>query len=226
MHWFNATCWLVLLLTGLGLIRNPALSPVGMWWPEQMQRLFSGGYNLLVFHVVIGLLWAGMFLIYIIINPRQHLFRFLKEIFTVSIKTDLTWLIKKGVTMTLGRNALEKRGINADLPPQGFYNVGQKLFAIPSVIGSLVIFITGLVMVFSQFWIIAPTIVQWAILIHYLSVGLIVVGLLIHIYMAAIDLDERPAFNSMLMGSVPESFAKHHNPLWAYETTDSKDLPN
>ena len=37
MHWFNAFCWIALLLTGLGLIKNEQLNPVGAWWPNLMR---------------------------------------------------------------------------------------------------------------------------------------------------------------------------------------------
>ena len=33
MHWFNAFCWIALLFTGFALLSNPAMQPVGMWWP-------------------------------------------------------------------------------------------------------------------------------------------------------------------------------------------------
>ncbi len=28
IHWFNAACWFLLLLTGVGLIQNPAIDPL------------------------------------------------------------------------------------------------------------------------------------------------------------------------------------------------------
>ena len=40
IHWFNAIAWFFLLATGLGLIDNPALQPLGQWWPEMMRDLF------------------------------------------------------------------------------------------------------------------------------------------------------------------------------------------
>ena len=218
MHWFNAVCWLLLLATGLGLINNPVLSPVGTGWPEFLSGLFNGGHHLLYTHVTIGVIWSLGFLIYILRNPNQHLIRFLKEMFTISPARDLSWLVKKGVTMTLGKGILEKLKIDPQIPDQGFYNVGQKLFAIPSVIGGAVIVATGIIMILSKFFTIAVWLVQWSILLHFIAVGLIFAGLLIHIYMAAIAPEERPAFWSMFNGSVPEEYAKHHHALW-YNTT-------
>jgi formate dehydrogenase subunit gamma len=38
--------------------------------------------------------------------------------------------------------------------------------------------------------------------------------LILHIYMAAISKEERPAFFSMFTGKVPEEYARHHHQLW------------
>lgn len=214
MHWFNALCWLFLLATGLGLVANDSLSPLGSWWPSAMVALFGKGEYLLVAHEACGVIWAAGFLLYAAASPRRHLFRFLREIFSISFSRDLLWLAKKGVLMTLGKAPLKKRGIDPELPEQGFYNVGQKLFAVPSLIGGILIAATGVIMMLSKVIIDDPAIVQWAILVHFITAGAVFAGLLIHIYMAAIVPEERPAFISMFTGTVPADFAKHHNGLW------------
>ncbi len=131
--------------------------------------------------------------------------------------------------MTLGTRALkklgellEKRGASPEItapriPDQGFYNAGQKLFAVPSVLGGVLIAVSGIIMALSNLYFTNTTIVRWAILIHFITVGLVFAGLLIHIYMAAIAAGERPAFISMFTGSVPEDYAKHHHRLWYEE---------
>lgn len=216
MHWFNAICWIFLLVTGLGLIKNPSLSPVGMWWPTLLQELIGGG-NLLYLHAVTGVVWTSVFVIYLLINPKQHLVSFLKDILTISLKRDLSWLVKKLILMTLGKKVLKKLGMDEQLPEQGFYNVGQKLFAIPATFGGVVIVVTGIIMIWSKVSSISIALVQWSILLHFLTVGLVFAGLLIHIYMAAIVEEEKPAFRSMFTGWVPKTFAKHHNKLWYLE---------
>ena len=52
------------------------------------------------------------------------------------------------------------------------------------------------------------------ILIHFLTVGLVFAGLLVHIYMAAIAKGETPAFLSMFTGKVPSDYAASHHKLW------------
>lgn len=214
MHWFNAACWLFLLATGLGLIRNDAMALTGGIWSRWMHGLFGSGEALLAAHEIVGLIWAGVFFIYGVLGFRKTVFPFVKEVLTISPERDLTWLLKKGTRMTLGAGVLRKRGIDPALPDQGFYNVGQKLFAIPSLFGGILIGITGIILVLSNVWITHTGVVQWAIFIHFICVLLVFAGLLIHIYMASIAPGERPAFKSMFTGRVPDDYARHHHRLW------------
>ncbi len=214
IHWFNAVCWIFLLLTGLGLIKNTDLQILGGRWAGFLQGIFGSGEALLTAHVVAGFIWCGVFLLYGIITFKKNVIPFTREIFTFSIVRDITWLVKKGIQMTMGNRVLTKLGFDVRLPDQGFYNVGQKLFAIPSLIGSIVIVITGFIMVLSDIWITSTVIVQWAILIHFVTVILVFAGLFIHVYMASIAAGERPAFISMFTGKVPEDYAEHHHKLW------------
>ena len=71
LHWFNAASWMFLLATGVGLIKNPDLQPVGMWWTNLMWGLFGSGENLLMAHVIGGIIWAGVFLIYAIVAIKE-----------------------------------------------------------------------------------------------------------------------------------------------------------
>ena len=156
----------------------------------------------------------------------------MREIFSYSPVRDIMWLVKKGIQMTLGTRALkkigeelEKRGASPEIvepriPDQGFYNVGQIMFAVPSFLGGVVIAVTGIIMALSNVYFENTETVRWAILIHFVTVGLVFAGLLIHIYMASIAAGERPAFISMFTGSVPEDYAKHHHRLWYEEVKE------
>jgi formate dehydrogenase subunit gamma len=214
MHWFNALCWFFLLATGLGLIKNEDLQLMGGWWSDFMRSLFGGGDNLLLAHEICGLLWVSVFLVYVIFGSRKYVIPFLKQIFTYSVSTDSKWLIKKNIQMTLGYKWLKRLGFSPRIPDQGFYNVGQKLFAVASVLGGIVIAVTGLIMFLSDILLSNTTLVQWAIVTHFVAALMVTGGLLVHIYMAAISPEERPAFFSMFTGSVPEDYAEHHHKLW------------
>ena len=215
IHWFNAACWLLLLVTGVGLIQNPAIDPFGSGYPQALRGLVGGGGNLLAIHEGIGLLWIAGFVLYLLVNFKGARF-FLAEIFAVSPARDMAWMLKKMVLMTLGPKALKLVGMDPSLPDQGYYNMGQKAFAQASVVGGIVIAATGIVMYLSDRTFGAEAVgwVSWAVTLHFVAVGLVFAGLLVHIYMAAISPDERPGFKSMFTGHVPDGYAKHHHRLW------------
>ncbi|MFW5731093.1 MAG: cytochrome b/b6 domain-containing protein, partial [Desulfonatronovibrionaceae bacterium] len=104
IHWFNAFCWIFLTLTGLGLIDNPEINPVGSWWPALMRSLFGSGNMLLDFHVYLGLVWAMVMLVYSLVRFKCTL-AFLKEVFSINPASDAAWMIKKNIQLTLGSKA-------------------------------------------------------------------------------------------------------------------------
>jgi formate dehydrogenase subunit gamma len=85
-----------------------------------------------------------------------------------------------------------------------------------------VIAVTGLIMFLSDILLTNTAIVQWAIVIHFVAVLVVTGGLLVHIYMAAISPEERPAFFSMFTGNVPEDYAEHHHKLWYDEIKNTE----
>ena len=126
MHWFNAFCWIALLFTGFALLSNPAMQPVGMWWADLWTGVF-GAYGLLVFHLLIGSAWLAVYFLYIIFGLRHDVVPFLKEVFSLSPASDMIWCVRKGMRLVLGEKAMRSMGLDPALPPQGFYNAGQKL---------------------------------------------------------------------------------------------------
>ena len=121
---------------------------------------------------------------------------------------------------------MTRLGMKPEIPDQGFYNVGQKLFAIPALFGGMIIAVTGWIMTFSKQDLTGVDTVQWSILIHFITVGLVFAGLLIHIYMAAIAKGEWPAFISMFTGKVPADYAEHHHKFWFEEVTSKEPEAN
>ena len=103
------------------------------------------------------------------------------------------------------------------LPPQGFYNAGQKLAAVAAVLCSVGLALSGLFLAALALHLVAPgseDAAQWALFIHLLCAGVMAVVLPIHIYMAAFAPGEGPALRSMFSGFIPVTFIRHHNPLW------------
>ncbi|MCB2188154.1 MAG: cytochrome b/b6 domain-containing protein [Deltaproteobacteria bacterium] len=228
MHWFNAAAWFFLLATGLGLIQNPDLQPLGAWWPATLRSLFGGGGNLLAAHWGLGLVWAGVWLVFLVATARVHALPFLRQIFSYSPRRDLEWLVKKNFQMTLGYRAMARLvkplGWDGRIPAQGFYNAGQKVAAVGLVAGALALLASGLVMTASKYYLAAGAVslVQWSILLHFVAAGVTFGLLLVHIYMAAISPEERPAFFSMFTGVVPADYAQHHHQLWYDEVKAGK----
>lgn len=225
IHWFNAVCWLFLLFSGLALLANPLVQPIGEWWTALWTWLFGSEHRLLNAHVAVGIVWIAVYVVYLPLRLRQEVIPFLREIFRLNPITDMIWCIRKGMRLTIGEKAMRLLGLNPDLPPQGFYNAGQKLAAIAVVACSLLLVLTGAFMVYFSGHTGMETLLQWGIVLHFAAAGIMMIVLPIHIYMAAAAPGETPALRSMFIGSVPEDFVKMHNPLWYKKLKDEQQLP-
>jgi len=198
LHWFNALSWILLLVTGLALFSGNSLSITPDAYNIFMAEIFRGKANLLKFHIFWGTLWASIIAFYLFFGFRSHVLA-VRDMILLD-KDDIRWMMIKPLKI-LGLS-------KAELPPQGAYNAGQKLFGwivfsmIPLIIAS------GLIMGFSLF---DPLLIRWAILIHGVTVSMVVAGVIVHIYMAAVLPEEKPAFFSMVTGRINAYFAYHHH---------------
>lgn len=203
LHWFNAISWLIELSTGAGLIVSPYYRFAPMWYLQMMEGIFGSRANMLRFHIAIGLIWTAVFLVYAIFGFRNYL---RIEVLQNEIgldRDDMLWL-KVRTLLLLGRT-------KDPLPPQGAYNAGQKLFALLVYTMVPLIMLTGLTMTFHWF---GTAFVAWAMVLHFFAVGMVVSGLMIHVYMGAVFPEEKPAFYSMVTGVVDELYAYHHHYKW------------
>lgn len=216
IHWFNAFCWIFLLLSGFALLANPESQPIGEWWVNLWQHIIDQ-HTLLLAHILIGSLWILVYAIWLVLFWRRDAWPFIRQICNFKPASDMLWCVKKGLWLVCGPLAMRKLGISPMLPPQGFYNAGQRLVAILAIISSVALAITGVLMALGGAFAISQGILQWCIIVHFASAALMAVFLLIHIYMAALAPGEGPAFKSMFTGYVPEEHVRHHNQLWEYE---------
>ena len=203
LHWFNASVWLFELATGAALIASPYFRLMPYWYIDMMESLFGSRANMLQFHIVVGIAWVIVFLVYGIFGFRTYL---AKQIFEKEIaldRDDINWLIIRTLRILKKSDEL--------LPPQDSYNAGQKLFALLVYAMIPIIMITGLIMAFHLF---STTAVAWAVVLHFTAVGLVVSGLIIHVYMGAVFPEEKAAFFSMLTGMVSELYAYRHHFKW------------
>jgi formate dehydrogenase subunit gamma len=203
LHWWNALTWGLELATGAALVSSPYFRVAPQWYVALAEGILGGRANLLTVHVALGLLWIFVFLVYGLFGWRSYLHHEVLEREIALDRDDGRWLVVR-VLGILGRTT-EK------LPPQGIYNAGQKLFALMVYAMIPVVMLTGLVMAFG--WI-SPAVVGWAVVLHFAAVGAVVSGLLVHVYMGAVFPEEKPAFFSMITGTVDELYAYSHHFKW------------
>jgi len=203
LHWFNAIVWLLELATGLALISSTYFRLAPHWYIHMMKGFFGSRANMLHFHIVVGITWTAVFLVYGTFGFRTYLHHEVLEKEIGFDRDDLEWL-RIRLLRILG---LSKKA----LPAQDVYNAGQKLFALLVYMMIPVIMATGLIMSFHLF---GTTVVGWAVPIHYVAVGMVVSGLMVHVYMGAVFPEEKPAFFSMITGTVNEYFAYRHHFKW------------
>jgi formate dehydrogenase subunit gamma len=203
LHWFNATVWLFELVTGVALVSSRFFRVAPDWYLALIEGVFGTRANMLRFHVALGLTWIAVFLVYGVFGVRTYLSAEVLRKEIALDEDDFRWLVVR----VLGILGLSKE----PLPPQGIYNAGQKLFAVMVYAMLPVVMVSGVVMAFHLF---GAQAVAWAIVLHFAAVGLVVSGLMIHVYMGAVFPEEKPAFFSMITGTVNELFAYTHHFKW------------
>jgi len=207
LHWFNAIVWLVELATGPALLTS-SFRVAPWWYIRIVQGFFHSRANMLQFHIAVGITWIVVFVVYGTFGFRTYL---KKEVLQREISLDgddIQWLRIR--VLRLLRCSTEP------LPPQGIYNAGQKLLALMVYAMVPVVMITGLIMTFH---LIGTAAVGWAAAIHFAAVGAVVCGLIIHVYMGAVFPEEKPAFFSMITGTVNELYAYTNHFKWWKEVS-------
>jgi formate dehydrogenase subunit gamma len=214
LHWFNALCWFLLLLSGLGMISGDFVRLVPAAWPEFMQGLFGGNENLVLVHAIVGIAWAVIFALFILFNFKEVVFPFLKNVLVLTPMAIIRDMWSMVVTL------LHLFGImkNTPVPPQGRYNGAQRLLGTMIIFCSLLIAASGLYLFFGPMVFsfsdnaLYGTIFRWALVAHAASVFLVLIGLVAHIYFAVVE--ERECLEAMKSGNISVDFVKHHNALW------------
>jgi formate dehydrogenase subunit gamma len=203
LHWFNATVWFLELVTGVALIMSPIFRFAPGWYLSMVESAFGSRAHLLQFHIALGLTWIAVYLVYGVFGFRTYLSREVLQNEIALDQDDWRWLIIRTKRIL---------GLTRDpLPPQGVYNAGQKLFALMVYVMVPLVMVTGIVMTFR---LMGPAVVGWAVVLHFCAVAAVVSGLLVHVYMGAVFPEEKPAFFSMITGTVNELYAYNHHFKW------------
>lgn len=206
-HWFNVAMWLLLLPTGLGILLGKVYPFVPEAWNNLMTQIFGGLAPLIYWHSIIGQVWFFVLIFNVFFGFRKYFIPFAATRMFMD-KDDWKWLMIRPFQMF----GLMK---DKELPPQDAYNGGQKLYSYLVIVGTVMIGVTGLILTYSEA---IPTplqwVIQWAMPLHFLAVGITFAGVIIHVYMGAIMPEERQAFFSMFNGKVNGLYAYLHHRKW------------
>jgi cytochrome b subunit of formate dehydrogenase len=118
-------------------------------------------------------------------------------------RDDILWL-KRRMPGILGSH-VSRYHLRASTTPDRSCSPTSSISCCPSSM------LTGLIMTFH--WP-GTIVVGWAAALHLAAVGAVVCGLMVHVYMGAIFPEEKPAFFSMITGSVDELYAYGHHHKW------------
>ncbi len=192
-HWFGAIVYIYCLVTGLAF-----WSPY-MYW---LAALVGGGPTARFWHPWFGVAFAAsMFVMYMHWIGDMHI-----------TAADRRW-----------REQVKSYIENDDqnLPPEGRFNYGQKIFFWLMLYGVILLLISGIGLWFVED---IPWSLRW---LRYLSVTVHVVAALatigafiIHVYMGTAMI--RGGFTSIIRGEVSTAWAKTHHRLWYDQVTKGK----
>ena len=203
LHWVNAISWFLLIFTGAALISADYLRFTPNWYLDMMMGIFGNKHAMLHFHIAVGIFWITTLILYGVFGYKNYLTDFVKHDLILN-KDDIKWFPAKA------KNLAGKLS-HYEMPPQGTYNAGQKAYAVVVALSTITLIITGPVMAFH----IGPAIViQWAMMLHFIATMSVFAGIFVHVYMAALFPEERPAFFSMITGKVNELYAYLHHYKW------------
>jgi formate dehydrogenase subunit gamma len=186
IHWFIASVFLFLALTGLILLYGrPLLIPLmGQEGFSLLASASKEGHNLF------GPVFAVALLLIFIRFVRRNIYQ----------KGDLTWLLKGG-------GIIGKRHV-----PSNFFNMGEKsMFWLLALVG-VVIVGSGLVLVFPVFGQARIT-MELAHVSHAVTTVLMIAVILGHIYIGSVGMEG--ALDGMTTGYCDLNWAREHHAQWA-----------
>ena len=187
VHWTVGITFVLLLATGLAFAYPP------LFW---LTALLGGGPSARALHPWVGVVFeTGMGFMIVI---------WIRDMFLSG--TDWRWL--GAVRHYATRD-------NANVPPAGKYNAGQKMFFWVQGALAIVFLVSGVLLWFPASF--GSGLLQWMRLAHYtatLGGGLF---LIIHVYLGTIAYPGTA--RAMIDGTVTERWARHHHPRWHEEQT-------
>ena len=191
IHWAVALSFILALITGM-----PIWSPVFTW----MAWLVGGLHVCRWLHP-----WAGagfaLFSVFMFIHWAAAM---------VLDAHEREWLSPAKVIKYLMQQD--------DDQETGKYNGGQKMYFWGVSVGAVVLFLTGFVLWFPQYW--GQMVRESSIVLHDLSFVAFAVSLVGHIYLGTAA--GPGTFGAITRGTVTLAWAKLHHPRWYREVTGSE----
>lgn len=214
LHWLMAVAGIVCILTGLG------------WYTQAFQFLltwFGGGESARWIHSVSGIVMTVCAVALIGVIWFRHVFRFVPE--------DWRWLkvsggyLRRQAPPAVGGESKARKPEREDaIPPQGFFNGGQKLWGILAVILALVFLGSGLVIWSPELlhdslgWQpLSVPVMRVMYVIHDAAFIIFAPMVLFHTYLSTIL--NPGTFGAMSRGDVSRTWARYHHRLWYREVT-------
>jgi formate dehydrogenase subunit gamma len=192
-HWLGAFFYVYCLVTGLAF-----WSPYMFW----LAVLVGGGPTARFWHPWFGLAFtASMFWMYKMWDRDMRI-----------TDADRRW-----------SQAMEHYIKNEDdqLPPEGRFNYGQKLFFWLMLYGIILLLISGLGLWFVEG---IPWSLRWlrylAVALHVAAALATIGGFIVHVYMGTAMV--RGGFTSIIRGEVSTTWAKTHHRLWYEQVTGDR----
>lgn len=167
----------------------------------------AAGMTLRIVHRIGALLFVITPILYFIFSKKR--FGFLTA-FKYD-KSDLGWL----------KAAPNHYFVGGDLPPQGKYNTGQKVYYLFAVVMGIILTLTGFAMWFGLF---SGRMGLVMIVLHDLSALALGLFFVVHVYLAAIHPRENISLNAMVTGYMDREYAEHGHELWFKEMVELEKL--
>lgn len=190
-HWIYAISFIVLAITGYLVYGNEL---------DGMEGFFGGLAGATVVHRVAGCFLAASIIISLLVRPSEML-SWIKECFTFT-KNDA------GFMMTFPFKFL---GIKKKIPPQGFFNGGEKVNSLIQIVSGAVLIVTGFFM-----WL-DPNAPLWMFPLHTAFMVIGSAGAIGHIYLAALNPVSNEAIRAIIGGDISEKYMIENHEQWYNE---------